>query len=127
MWLCLCSYTQLLNETALTEHQELDRGDTTEDVSDLWRFILIVTSVLHRYSLLGFLSLPWILILNQFYSLFCYGGSDEQKADEGSEEEGGGDATGNTGAMDEEDRDEVIESPKEKVCIVSMRYCTNPL
>jgi hypothetical protein len=83
VWLCLCSYTQLLNKTAFTKHEELARRDTTEDVSDLWRFILIVTSVLHRYSLLGFLSLPWILIFNHFYYLFCYGGSDKQKAHEG--------------------------------------------
>ena len=68
------------------------------------------------------------MTFNQFYYLFCYGGSDKQKADEGSEEEGGGDAIGNTGAMDEEDGDaELIESPKTKVCIVSMRYCTYPL
>jgi hypothetical protein len=69
--------------------------------------------------------------------LFCYGGSDKQKADEGSEEEGGGDAIGKTGASDEDSKeeedednfqgDEIHEIPTKKVFIVSMRYCTYPL
>ena len=129
VWLCMFSYTQLLNGSALSEEDEVTG---VSDIDARFSSLLVHCMGIFLFSFL----MPPPDYGYQFYWLFCNWGSDKQPADEDSEEKEESDkgermaieAKKNeaTPVMDEDmdvDGDETIGSPKPKVFIVSMRAC----